>query len=116
MTCSSLLEIAQLPALISVRQAAKIVAVSEGTILNLIERGAISAVKVGRSWRINTREFISFLSLEEDVEDVKEMLGVKVQEPVPTPAPVCVAEVREDNGRRVISFRRAASPREEMIG
>ena len=117
MSAQSLYEIAKLPALLSPAQAGKVADVDPRTIINLIKRGAIPAVRVGRSWRIKTRDYIKFLALEEDVEDVKEMLGTSSSRGDAPCVPECLVEVREERGRRTVSFRRVpASQSEEPRG
>lgn len=52
-----------LPAMLTLKQAASICGCSEHHLFNLVKRGEIRGVRLGRAWRIPTRDFLTLCGL-----------------------------------------------------
>ncbi|MEE8717008.1 MAG: helix-turn-helix domain-containing protein [Coriobacteriales bacterium] len=60
--------VAESPVL-TTREAASIANVSEKSIRNWCESGEIQAARLGKVWRVNRREFLKKLGIDEEVID-----------------------------------------------
>ena len=56
----------ELPVLISVTEACKMVSLSRATIYQMIKDGELEAIRVGRLHRIKTKDFLEYFSIRED--------------------------------------------------
>lgn len=65
-------EASELPACISPEKAARLARISPKTIRALCATGDVSAVKVGRQWRVITDDLLSELGLLSDVKELRE--------------------------------------------
>lgn len=76
----TVLEVAELPSVITVREAARVSNVTDGTVRKWCERGLFACFRIqGRSsgpWRIVTASYLEHMGLEGFVEAVRAEIGV----------------------------------------
>ena len=82
--------------LLSAKEAAKILSVTEQTVRNLIYRGDLKKVNVGRAVRIKEKDLIEYIEENTDIESIYS-LEHKLEEGVEYTTTKEAAQEEEDN-------------------